>query len=86
MSHFTAALINNLLIDHSFFHVYTCLGVEWAAASGKDSASLGWASCGSPGSVVMVIHLGDSDVMVTMELLIGSLSGRTHRLQSDFFL
>lgn len=46
----------------------TCLGVEWAAASGKGSASGGWASLGS---VVMVIHLetvmSQLNTTVTME-------------------
>ena len=50
----------------SHIDLFTCLGVEWAAASRKQSASLGWAACGSPGSVVMVMYLRDSDNTVTM--------------------
>lgn len=60
----------NLSINRVFclFLFFTRLGVEWAAASGKDSASLVWASCGSPGSVVMVIHLRDSNNTVTTDI------------------
>lgn len=59
-------LSNSLFVY--LFVVFTCLGVEWLVASGKDSASLGWASCGSPGSVVMVIHLRDSNDTVIKQM------------------
>lgn len=53
-----------IFTDPSILCVFTCFGVEWLAASGKDSASVGWAS---PSSVVMVSHLPYVNNMVTIE-------------------
>lgn len=51
-SHISRSCSKNCLLSLSLF--FTCLDVKWPAASGTDL-------CDSPGSVVMVIHLRDSD-------------------------